>query len=252
MMRSFLVFGLYLTSFFSFSQIVIGEPEEEKKPAEVQKETVIREKKVVETDGINSIYFVTNWSVTNRSLVPNGDLFGKELGKRVDETSLNTWSFGIGLRNRFGSNYFWDGGISFYRNGESYLFTDMDTMFAYQTYYNYIAMPLRVNAFVGDKFKFSAGAGIVPQMFSSYRQEQQWETTTQSKGKETIKTKSGYNSFAVSAIVNIGLTMDFDNGWSVLVSPEFRWQLTSSYTKIAPYIHKGQAYGVTFGLIRNL
>jgi hypothetical protein len=80
MMRSFLVLGLYLTSFFSFSQILIGEPEEEKKPVDIQKETVVREKKIVETDGINSIYFVTNWSSTNRTLVPNGDLFGEELG----------------------------------------------------------------------------------------------------------------------------------------------------------------------------
>ena len=252
MRRTLFVIGFYLTSFFSYSQIVIGEEVEEKKHNGNEVEKTVREKKVVETDGINSIYFVTNWSSTSRSLVSNGELFGKELGTRADETTLNTWSFGLGLRNRFGRHYFWDGGIAYYRNGESYLFTDIDTMFAYQNYYNYIAMPLRLNAFIGDKYKLSAGAGLVPQMFSSFRQETQWETTTQSKGKDTEKTKSGYNSFALGAIVNIGLTMDFDNGWTLLVSPEFRWQLTSSYTKIAPYIHKGRAYGVTFGLIRNL
>ena len=252
MVRSLFVLGIYLTSFFSFSQIVIGEKVEEVKTTDVKEEKKVREKKVIETDGINSVYFVTNWSSTNRTLIPNGDLFGKELGKRADETSLNTWSLGIGLRNRFGQHYFWDGGISYYRNGESYLFTDIDTMFAYQNFYSYIAMPLRVNAFIGNKYKLSAGGGLVPQMFSSFRQEQQWETTTQSKGSETVKTKSGYSSFVLSGIVNIGLTMDFDNGWTLLVSPEFRWQFTSSYTKIAPYVHKGQAYGITFGLIRNL
>jgi hypothetical protein len=89
-------------------------------------------------------------------------------------------------------------------------------------------------------------------MFTGYRQEQQWETTTFSKGNETIKTKSGYNSFVLSAVFNVGLTIEFKSNWAFMVSPEARIHLTSSYTDIAEYIHKGRAFGVSFGLIRNL
>lgn len=246
MRRFILVVGGLFLIFSTKAQVVMGGDEEAKnvKPA--------KEKKQRETDGKTAVYVLSNWSVTNRSLTENEGLYAEPLGTRGDETSLNTWSFGIGLRNSIHKNVYWDGGISFYRNGESYLFNGVDTMFAYQTYYNYIAMPLRLNAMIGKDFQWHAGLGIVPQMFSSYRQEQQWETTTDSKGDETIKTNSGYNTFAISAIFNIGLTMNFSNGWGIIVSPEARIQLNSTYREIDPYVHKGRMYGVSFGLIRNL
>lgn len=246
MIRFILVAVGLMFIFRSSAQVVIGGDEEKSadKPVKERKEKV--------SGGKTSVYLMTNWSLTNRTLTENEGLYAEPLGKRADETSLNTWSFGIGLRNTIHANVFWDGGISFYRNGESYLFNGQDTMFAYQTYYNYIAMPLRINAVVGKDFQWNAGIGIVPQMFTSYRQEQQWETTTDSKGDETIKTKSGYNSFAISAIFNVGLTMNFSNGWGLFVSPEARLQLNSTYREIDPYVHKGRMFGVSFGLVRNL
>lgn len=246
-MRRIILVAIGLLLIFSTkAQVVIGGDEEIKndKPA--------KEKKQREIDGKTSVYVMSNWSATSRLLIENEGLYAEPLGTRADETGLNTWSFGIGLRNSIHKNVFWDGGISYYRNGESYLFNGADTMFAYQTYYNYIAMPLRINATIGEDFQWNAGAGIVPQMFSSYRQEQQWETTTDSKGDETIKTNSGYNTFAISAIFNIGLTMNFSNGWGVFVSPEARIQLNSTYREIDPYIHKGRMFGVSFGLTRKL
>lgn len=251
MTRFSISFWLFFASFSGFSQITIGESNSEKIESSVE-ETQKKKKKVRELDGQTAIYMVANWSNTFRTLTENGDLFGDPLEKRADETSLNTWSFGFGLRNRFHENFFWDGGLAYNRNGEQYLFNGSDTMFAYQSFYNYISMPMRINASLGKDFKWSAGAGLVPQMFSSYRQEQQWKTSTNSSGDETIKTKSGYTSFVLSAVFNVGLTIDFKNNWAVMVSPEARFQLNSSYSEISPYIHKGRSYGVTFGLIRNL
>jgi hypothetical protein len=246
-MRRFILVATGLFLFFSTNaQVVIGGDDE------VKNDKPVKEKKQKTVDGKTSVYLMSNWSVTNRSLTENEGLYAEPLGKRADESALNTWSFGLGLRNSIHENVYWDGGISFYRNGESYLFNGQDTMFAYQTYYSYIAMPLRINATVGKDFQWNAGAGIVPQMFSSYHQEQQWETTTDSKGDETIKTNSGYNTFAISAIFNVGLTMNFSNGWGLFVSPEARIQLNSTYREIDPYVHKGRIFGVSFGLIRNL
>ncbi len=248
------MFALLCFNSLGFSQILIGEPQpnaksENKKKDKKSVSDTLKAKK--EPSG-TSIYFVTNWSATNRSLFENGDLFGEPLGERANEIGLNTWSFGLGFQNEFAKHFMWDGGISFMRNGESYSFLGTDTAYSYQTTYSYITMPLRVNYVYGKDFKFYAGAGLIPQMFMGYKQERQWTRADNSDETETIKSKNGYNSFVISAVMNVGMMVNFNNGWSLLVSPEARFQLNSSYMKQDAYIHKGRAYGVTFGLVRHL
>ncbi|MEN9999894.1 MAG: hypothetical protein RI922_2884 [Bacteroidota bacterium] len=236
-----------------FSQILIGEPQPEpartnKKDKKSDSDTLKAKKEPSGT----SLYFITNWSATNRSLTVNGDLFGDSLGERAKETGLNTWSFGLGFQNQLSKHLLWDGGISFLSNGESYSFVATDTAYSYQTSYSYISMPVRLNYTVGNDFKFYAGAGLIPQMFMGYKQERQWTRADNSDETETIKAKNGYNSFVISAVMNVGMMVNFNNGWSLLVSPEARFQLNSSYMDQDAYIHKGRAYGVTFGLVRHL
>jgi len=243
---------LFLT-FSVRSQILIGEPnskEEKKKQKEQEKE--IKDTLKVQPDGNSAVYFVSNWSKTTRILESNGDLFGDTLGQRANEEPLNCWSFGVGVQNQINKNLMWDGGISYVRNGESYIFSGQDTSYSYQTFYSYFAMPLRINYTVGSDIKFYAGAGLMPQIFSSYRQERQWTTTADHKESESFKSKSGYNSFVISGLFNIGIMLNFQNNWSLLVSPEARIQFNSSYLKQDSYIHKSRAYGITFGLVRNL
>lgn len=254
-MKAFiLLFALLFCRTVAFSQILIGEPQPDAKSATKKKEKKSESDstKVKKEPTGTSIYFVSNWSATNRSLTENGDLFGEPLGERANETGLNTWSFGLGFQNEFAKHFMWDGGISFLRNGESYSFVGTDTAYSYQTTYSYISMPLRVNYVIGKDFKFYAGGGLVPQMFLGYKQDRQWTRADNSEESETIKSKSGYNSFVISAVVNVGMMMNFNNGWSLLVSPEARFQLNSSYMNQDAYVHKGKAYGVTFGLVRHL
>jgi hypothetical protein len=250
MVRIIAVFLSLFLSTVSFAQVLVGGDEPTKE--EVKEEKPRQKKKAVEIEGRTSIYALANWSSTSRVLTENEGLYAEPLGTRADETSLTVWSYGLGFRNRVNKFIYWDGGISFYRNGESYLYEGADTMFAYQTYYNYISMPLRINFCYGKNFLWNAGIGLVPQMFNGYRQEQQWETTTDSKGTETIKARNGYNSFALSAVFNVGLTMNFDNGWGLILMPEARIQLTSTYMETSSYIHKARAYGFSVGLIRNI
>jgi hypothetical protein len=105
---------------------------------------------------------------------------------------------------------------------------------------------------MGKEIQWHFGAGILPQMFIQYSQKQQWTTTLNSSDSKVIKTNSGYSPFVLSAIFNAGVQFNFSNGWGVLVSPELRIQLNSTYLKQAAYIHKARCYGISFGLIKNL
>lgn len=249
-----LLFAVLFLKTVSFSQILIGEPTNDGKTTAKRKEKKVDSEttKLKKEPSGTSLYFVTNWSSSYRTLKENGDLFGDSLGERANEKNLNTWSFGFGFQNDLTEHLMWDGGISYLRNGESYSFEATDTAFAYQTTYSYISMPLRINYIIGKDFKFYAGAGLIPQMFLGYKQERQWTRSDNTEESETIKLKSGYNPFVISGVVNIGMMMNFNNGWSLLVSPEARIQLNSSYMNQDAYIHKGRSYGVTFGLVRHL
>lgn len=242
---------LLLITFAGRTQIVIGEPEKEENKKKEKPEAKKKNDSLL-VNSTASVYFVTNWSSTSRTLVLNPAMTQDTLGQRAFETSLNVWSFGIGIQSQVGKHIMWDGGISLYRNGESYSFTGTDTSFNYQNYYTYFGMPVRINYTIGKDFKFYAGAGLVPQMLAGFRQETQWTTTNNSSGHDTFKSDIGYSSFVLGTVFNVGFMMNFQNGWALLVSPEARFQLTSTYQKLNDYIHKGRAYGITFGLTRNL
>jgi opacity protein-like surface antigen len=197
-------------------------------------------------------YFHANWSSTTRSLIENDAPFGDTLGNRVDESKLNRWSYGLGIRSRLNEFLSWEGGISLLRNGESYLYEVADTMYSYNTTYTYIGMPIKVMFTYGQQFRVYAGGGILPQMFVQYRQDQEWLTTLDYREKNTITTKNGYNSFVFSLVFNAGVQMDITNNMTLYVMPEYRYQLTSSYEKQADYKHHGRAIGLNLGLTYKL
>jgi long-subunit fatty acid transport protein len=239
-MKKILLFSVLLSFSAVNAQIEIT-------PKETTKEKVEHVQKPA-NESNTEVYFVTNWSRTNRLLTENKGVFGDTLGIRSDESYLDKWSFGIGIKNDINNFLQWEGGISFIRNGESYLYEGADTSFQYATTYNYIGMPLKLSVYRGDNFQFFASAGIVPQMFLRYRQDQNWTTSNGTKGDTLIKSTSGYNSFVLGTVFNVGAKMSLGKNWSLLVSPEYRMNLTSTYNKQDSYIHKGRAFGITFGL----
>jgi hypothetical protein len=245
MMKHLLLVLTIFFALFSEAQILLeeGEPVNQKP---------VKEIKQSENTGQTAVYAISNWSKTFRTLESNTGYFGDTLGTRADETLIQNWSFGLGLRNRINRFLVWDGGMYFSRNGEQYAFVGTDTTFAYQTTYSYIGMPVRINLSMGKDIQWHIGAGLLPQMFVQYTQKQQWTTTLNSSDSQEIKTNSGYNSFVISAMFNAGVQFNFASGWGVIISPELRIQLNSSYQKQAAYIHKARAYGVSFGLIKNI
>ena len=225
---------------------------------ELSKETTKKEKKKKvksgpsEKDGATSIFLTTNWSFTNSRLETNDGLVGDSLGSRANETGLNTWSFGIGFRNRLHKNFVLEGGVSFMRNGESYSFVEADTSYSYQTQYTYIAMPIRGMYSYGDKIEFLVGGGIVPQLFVGYKQDRQWTTSNNTDGSETFKTQNGFNTFLISAVINAGVQFKMSDSWSFLFLPEYKIQLNTSFVKLSPYKHFSRSLGFNFGLVVQL
>jgi hypothetical protein len=225
---------------------------------ELSKETTKKEKKKKEKrvesekDGATSIFLITNWSFTNSRLETNDGLIGDSLGYRANETGLNTWSFGIGFRNRLHKNFVLEGGVSFMRNGESYSFVEADTSYSYQTQYTYIAMPIRGMYSYGDKIEFLVGGGIVPQLFVAYKQDRQWTTSNNTDGSETFKTQNGFNTFVISAVLNAGVQFKMSDSWSFLFLPEYKIQLNTSFVKLSPYKHFARSLGFNFGLVVQL
>ncbi len=227
---------------------------------ELSKETTDKQKKQKKekpTDGKNQmteVFLQANWSYTSRKLVPNDGFFGDSLGSRANETGVGAWSGGIGLRNTLGKYLVWEGGISFFQNGEQYNFeaTDSDSTYTYTTKYMYISMPLKLYFTYGESIQLMAGVGLVPQMFLRYRQNLEYTDAENKQFDEEIKLKSGYNPFALSAVFNLGVKFRLSEAWSFYVMPEYKHQLTSSYVKNASYKHFGRSIGLNVGFSIHL
>lgn len=238
-----------VTAFTSISQVELGGEEEVKKEKEKE---VKKEKEKRVQDGSTEIYFVSNWSQTSRKLEMNDAPFGDSLGEREFEKSLNKWSFGIGFRNKLSEHFSLQGGISFSRNGESYLYETTDSLFKYATTYSYIGMPIKALYTYGNEIKLLAGGGITPQLFVGYVQDQEWRDAVDATGKNTVERKNGYSSFVLSAALNIGVQFQFSNNWTLLFMPEYRIQLTDSYIVTDSYNHFARALGFDLGLTFKL
>lgn len=227
------------------------EPKEKEAPKEKENEIKVSEMPTDEYGG-TEVFFLTNFSATNRSLVTNEGLFADTLGERANEGGLNIWSFGIGFRSQLKPYLAWQGGLSLLRNGESYDFRGTDTAFSYQTSYTYVAMPIKLLYTYGKKYRVYGAVGLVPQMFFGYKQEQQFETTLNATGEETIKLKTGYNTFVMSTVLNIGVQAYFQNKFSLFLEPEYRYQFTNSYVKTDGLKHYASAFGFNLGLTYTL
>lgn len=205
-----------------------------------------------EASSVDAILYST-WSSSNRVLKMNDAPYGDSLYKRADETGLNTWSFGIGVRSSHGKYFTWEGSIAYIRNGESYSYADNDSSYTYNTTYAYIGMPFNAYfTYEVKSFKFFAGGGISPQIFSGYKHDVHYVDSAGHEYDDTYKTKSGYNPYVLSASAIMGVDMSIGQHVSVFLFPEYRWQMISSYEKIDDYKHFARAFNLKFGLSYKL
>ena len=196
------------------------------------------------------VIIYTNWSNTFRRLEENEGLAGDSLGPRADEKNYNLWSFGFSFRSELTKHFLWEGGISLQKNGEKYSFEDevTDSLYIYDSQYSYISMPIKLMYTYGNSVKVLLGVGVVPQMFSNFKQDLKWRTALGTETSEDSKTNRWDISFVVSAVFNLGVEMEMSEKWSLMFMPEYKLQLTSSYLKTNSYKHYGRSLGFNIGI----
>lgn len=252
-MNRLVILLLFINSLTCFSQIKIGGEEEVPKKQESVKVEPSNSKVKKVAAGDVELYFGTNWSMTNRKLVTNDNIFGDSLGKRADETGVPNWSYGAGFRTKLHKYVMLEGGISYIRNSETYRYEQPDTSHSYTNNYSYLSMPIKVYFTYGEKrLRWMVGIGGIPQMALKFKQSGTYVNSNNVETTETISTKIGYNSFVFSFVANAGIQYKYGTNWSIYILPEYRMQLTSSYLPANKYKHYGTAIGVSFGLVRAL
>lgn len=202
----------------------------------------------------SSIYLEAMRFKTGRDLLVNSDFLAKPLGEREFENEANHWSFILGISIPIQKVFYFDGGISYVKNGEQYTWQSSinDSSFSYQTSYSYISMPLQFKIQNGNKFKYFLSSGIQMQLLQFFRMNQQWTNDVNTKYSETLKINNDCNSFVLSWISSVGFELAMSKYYGIKLSMQYRKQLSNSYIKTADYIHRSKGFGVGFGLTRTL
>jgi hypothetical protein len=210
--------------------------------------------KKLKNDTNSCFYFEAIRFNSSRDLAVNSDFLAKPLGERAFETSYVRWGFTLGMTLPISKVLFFEGGLSYLRNGEQYSWksSENDSSFSYQTSYSYISMPLQVKIQGGLRLKYFLATGLQPQLFQSFRQKQQWTNDVNTKYSATLKDNSDLNSFVISWITTAGLALELSKLYGIRISAQYRNQLNSSYLKTGDYIHKANGLGFAFGLTRKL
>jgi len=196
------------------------------------------------------VYAEFGYNSSFRLLESNADFLNKSLGKRADETKLTVYSGTLGMTIPIAKNICIDGGFSFMQNGEQYKWASStsDSTFAYQSNYNYLALPVQLKFQTGKQIQFFIGTGLAPQMFQSYRQRQQWSDSLGAKKSVTVKQNSDCSTFNLAWFSSAGFQLNFNGNMGIRLSGTFRKELLNTFTKYADYIHKSFGYGLNVGL----
>ena len=195
-------------------------------------------------DTTTYVFFNTNILNSYRSLLPNESHLNTPLGLRENENPLVCTSFTIGVSIPVQKFLKVNTGLSFTQNGESYTWnsTDNDSSFMYSSVYRYIALPISLSTSYGKKIKVRISAGLVPSIFSGYKQNQEWTDADGSEYDEEITIQDDLNFFKLSAQASIGIEYFFGK-LSVRAAYLYIQQLNNSYKEFEDYIHREHAQG---------
>lgn len=190
-----------------------------------------------------------------RQLESNDQFLNTPLGERAAETSLNVWSYSLGLLTNLGNYGRLETGIQWIQNGESFHYnsTENDSSFHYESRYRYIGMPFSLMLSYGKKFSFFFGPGITPMLFSGYAKKTDWTNAygAQNEDRTNIKNNT-YASAVIQVYGQVGIQLRNDNGWGTFCKGIYRKQLTNTYSKYNDYIHKALGWGIHFGITKQL
>lgn len=251
-MKKLQLFYLILFSFSSFNIFcqIVSESEIKSEKSKPQKKSITHFSDSSNTDLLFTFFTAYNY----RNLTPNDYPFGKDLGERVNETSIWTTNYAVGFRQKLNKNFSFEGKLSLIKTGEKYNFKSSidDSTYNYTQNYTYVGMPLIVNYLTGKKLKFLFGAGLTPQIFLNSSRKTTWTTSENQNGNETLKTKQGINYFNLGTTIQAGINYQFNEKWTFEILPMFRNQLFSSYLKTSNFKHYNFQFGIQYGLTLKL
>tara|TARA_B100001287_G_scaffold190842_1_gene161224 strand:+ start:3030 stop:3752 length:723 start_codon:yes stop_codon:yes gene_type:complete len=210
------------------------------------------QKKVSKFSFDTNTYVFFNASILNsyRSLIPNESHLNTPLGIRANENPLICSSYTIGVSMPVNKSLKINTGLSFSQNGESYSWIsgENDSSFLYSSIYRYIALPISLSTSYGKKIKLRLSAGIVPSIFSGYKQMQEWTDINGSEyNEETTIPEDDINFFKISTQGSIGIEYFFKK-LSVHVAYLYIQQLNNSYKEFEDYIHRENTQGAQITL----
>jgi len=233
------------TSFNTFTQIITETEDKEEKNKALKKKNF----EVSDTNKTELLFSFFS-SYNNRNLSTNDYPFGKELGERVNETSIWTTNYSIGFRQYINNHFNFEGRLAFISTGEQYEYKSAtnDSTYNYVQKYSYIGMPLSINYYTGKKLKFLLGIGLTPQIFVNSNKHTTWTTSDNQNSDETLKTKQGFNYFNLGTTIQTGINYQFNEKWSFEILPTFRNQIFSSYLKTSNFKHWNYQLGIQYGL----
>ena len=229
MIKSILFIGAFFFSFYSLSQLITYQSQTKSK---------------ISFDTSTYIYFDTDIISSFRSLAPNEAHLNTPLGIRSDESRLICSSFTIGISLPLNQFIKVNSGLSFIQNGEAYNWSSSinDSTYNYNSKYRYIGLPISLSTAYGKKLKLHISAGIIPGIFSSYRQQLDWTDADGSEYDEEIKIQNDLNFFNLAAQGSLGIEYFF-KAFSFRMSCIYRQQLNNTYKEFEDYIHKSNGMG---------
>lgn len=225
-------FFLLCIAFFnvdSFAQISGGEI----KPDKSSKEKAEREKSVFVADSVpaTSVYvsFMGQYAFRNFEDKSVYSIYDQELNEKPIFANGYTVGLVLPLSEHFGL----DAGVSYFNNGEAYLFEDemTDSSFSYKNVYTQFGIPLKLRYTVGNRFQFFGFAGITPLNIINIRRTSSYIRANGASidlGKTTIK--NGFTTFNLMASGGLGLNYYF-NSWGVHLTTEYRRHLLNTYSE---------------------
>lgn len=250
--KSLFLPAILACSTVSFSQIVTRQPQQPPVPATEEVRDSVRPKRIP-TDGTDefTFYLGASYVKADRLLAGNDNLlFSQALGERANETSLNTWSYQLGLRNQITRWFAYDAAVSLERNGESYSFraSDSDSSYSYKTHYNYVGIPIQFYATYGKDLRFFLGGGIQPELYIGYRQDIRYTTADNKENSSKVTKFDKAESFLLGVMASAGVQYRLGRLSSIYLIPGMLWNLNSSYNDQSPYSHKARNFTLKFGL----
>lgn len=237
------------------SQIQVGGEESKESEDKSSKEKTEKVKPIAKDTSHQTnveAFIGATYASTFRVLQEKGGLFGDTISYQTAEVPLNLFSYEIGVRTQLNHFLEFEAGISYLQNGEQFDLTIEDSTLQYKFIYRYIGMPLKLNVTYGKTFKFHGGFGFIPQIPIHKYEYVKYRFSDSDQGEGDRKTTQNLNTFAISFIGNVGARYVAQNGWGIYTNLNYRMQLSSTYSKTYPFNHYGRAFGVSFGLLRQL